>query len=183
MHLGPQERMMVCRPATGVMRVDATGAVARLVIGHWLSGFTCIGHTTDHLHPQLSEAAHAGDGTCAAVRQQRHPTPAECNSLPEQASVSSLHAVTSSVDTRLQVRARHDMTPSSTCRSSGGGAGEERSSGGGAREEGAESCEQQPALFQMVCKGISTYRFVPTKRDRAAGDDGKRAPARTCRGR
>jgi hypothetical protein len=93
--------------------------------------------------------------------------------LPEQASVSSLHAVTSSVDTRLQVRARHDMTPSSTCRSSGGGAG----------EEGAESCEQQPALFQMVCKGISTYRFVPTKRDRAAGDDGKRAPARTCRGR
>ena len=122
---------MVCKPATRVTRAEPTEAAARIVFGHWLSGFTCIGHTTDHLHPQLSEAAHAGDGTCAAVRQQHHPTPAECNSLPEQASVSSLHAVTSSVDTRLQLRARHDMTPSSTCRSSGGGAG----------EECAESCE------------------------------------------
>jgi hypothetical protein len=120
MHLGPQERMIVCKPwKTGVMRALLTRAVLRFVFGHWFWGFTCIGHTTDHFHPQLSEAAHAGDGTCAAARQTRHPTPLQrvtkCDSLPAQASVSSLHAVTSSVDTRLQLRARHEMTLSSTC--------------------------------------------------------------------
>ncbi len=37
--------------------------------------------------------------------------------------MSSLHAVTSSVDTRLQLRARHEMTLSSTCGARGGGGG------------------------------------------------------------
>ena len=105
----------------GVMRALLTRAVLRFVSGHWFWSFTCIGHTTDHFHPQLSEAAHAGDGTCAAARQTRHPTPLECvtncDSLPAHASVSSLHAVTSSVDTRLQLRARHDITLSSPCSS------------------------------------------------------------------